>query len=122
VSTTDNRGNDNGWAGGLSIQYNIPYLQSQVRDLGLPSFLAGLIPLLEITWTSPASTPSTRRTAWTFAPGVIFASDTYQIGIEALIPGNKAAGTTVGAIAQFHLFFDDLFPTTLGKPLFNWAD
>ena len=97
VSTTDNRGNNNGWAGGLSIQYSIPYLQSQVRDLGLPSFLAGLIPLLEITWTSPASTPSTQRTAWTFAPGVIFASDTYQIGIEALIPGNKAAGTTVGS-------------------------
>jgi len=23
----------------------------------------------------------------------------------------------IGAIGQFHLYFDDLFPTTLGKPL-----
>ena len=118
VSMTDNRGDSNAWAAGISIQYSIPYLQSQVRDLGLPAFLGGLIPLLEITWTSPASTPSTQATTWTFAPGVIYLSDNYQVGVEALIPGNKAAGTTVGAIAQFHLFFDDLFPTTLGKPLF----
>ena len=92
-----------------------------MRDLGLPRFLTGLIPLLEVTWTSPASSPNAQRTAWTFAPGVIYMADTYQVGLEALIPANKGAGTTVGAIAQLHLFFDDLFPTTLGKPLLDWV-
>jgi hypothetical protein len=45
--------------------------------------------------------------------------DTYQVGLEALIPGNKAAGPHAGFIAQVHFFFDDMFPNTLGKPLFQ---
>jgi len=90
-----------------------------VRDFGLPSFIGGMIPILEITWSSPASTPSTEGTAWTFAPGVIYMGDCYQVGIEALIPGNKTAGTNVGAIAQLHLFLDDIFPSSIGKPIFE---
>jgi hypothetical protein len=43
----------------------------------------------------------------------------YQIA-EALIPGNKQTGSHMGVIAQFHLYFDDLFPTGLGKPIVNW--
>jgi hypothetical protein len=38
-------------------------------------------------------------------------------------PGMKTANgwiSHVGAIAQFHLYFDDLFPTSLGKPIVNW--
>ena len=38
--------------------------------------------------------------------------------LEALIPLNRAAGSNVGAIAQLHLYFDDLFPNSIGKPLF----
>ena len=33
------------------------------------------------------------------------------MSVEALIPGNKQTGSHVGVIAQFHLYFDDLFPT-----------
>ena len=54
-----------------------------------------------------------------FAPGVIYLGDTFQFCIEALIPGNKASGTNVGLITQIHLFFDDLLPNTLGKPLLD---
>jgi hypothetical protein len=39
--------------------------------------------------------------------------------VEALIPANKASGSNVGVIAQFHVFFDDLFPNSLGKPIFE---
>jgi hypothetical protein len=46
--------------------------------------------------------------------------DTWEVGVEALIPGNKATGNHVGVIAMFHLFFDDLFPNSLGKPLVDW--
>lgn len=114
-----NNGNNNAWAGGISIQYSIPYLQSQVKDVGLRGFLGNLIPLVEFTWSSPASSPSTEGTKWTAAPGVVYMADWGQAGIEALIPLNRAAGTTVGVVGMLHFFFDDLFPTSLGKPLFN---
>ena len=114
-----NNGASNAWAGGFSVQYSLPYLQSQVRDLGLPHLIGGLVPVVEVTWSSPASSPSSSGTTWTVAPGVIYVGDTFQVGIEALIPANKAAGSNVGAIAQMHFFFDDLFPHSLGKPIFN---
>ena len=86
----------------------------------LPAFIGRLTPLIEITWSSPATSPSTQGTTWIAAPGVIYSAPWYQVGIEALIPLNKAAGTNVGVIAQFHVFFDDLFPNTLGKPVVDW--
>lgn len=116
----DNNGSPNSWAGGLSIQYSIPYLQSQVRDFGLPDFIGRMIPLVEITWFSPAEAPAIGLPATlTIAPGVIYMADSYQVGVEALIPGNRAAGPHVGGIAQLHFFFDDLFPNSLGKALFQ---
>jgi hypothetical protein len=115
-----NRGMSNRWFGGMAIQYSIPYLQSQVKDFGLRSFLGGLTPTVEITWSSPATSPSTEGTTWTVAPGLLYSADWYQIGVEALIPLNKRTGTNVGVIAQFHMFFDDLFPNTIGKPVVDW--
>jgi hypothetical protein len=118
VSLQNNNGNGNSLSGGLSLQYSIPYLQSQVKDYGLGDFLGRMIPLVEVTWNAP-TTPSPLATTWTISPGVIYLADTYQVGIEALIPANKAAGTNVGVIAQLHFFFDDIFPNSLGKPIFE---
>ena len=114
-----NNGNNNAWSGGISIQYSIPYLQSQVRDVGLHGFLGNLIPIVEFTWSSPASSPSAQGTTWTAAPGVIYLADWGEVGLEALIPLNRTTGTTVGAVGLVHFFFDDLFPNTIGKPIFN---
>ena len=114
-----NDGYSNRYVGGLSLQYSIPYLQSQVRDVGLRGFVGHLIPLVEITYSSPTR-PHDLPMQLQAAPGVIYEGDTFQVGVEALIPLNKATGTNVGVIAQFHLFFDDLFPNTLGKPLLDW--
>ncbi len=119
ISTQFNNGNNNAWNGGLSLQYSIPYLQSQVKDLGLPSFIGNLVPVVELTWSSPAGSPSTQGTTWTVAPGVIYLAQWGEIGAEALIPANKAAGTNVGAAVLVHFFFDDLFPTSIGKPIFE---
>ena len=119
IAAQFNNGNNNAWSGGISLQYSIPYLQSQVRDVGLPGFLGNLIPIVEFTWTSPASSPSTQGTTWTAAPGVIYMAQWGEIGLEALIPLNKAAGTNVGAVGLVHFFFDDLYPTSLGKPFFQ---
>jgi hypothetical protein len=115
-----NNGNANQWFGGVSLQYSIPYLQAQVKDYGLPNFLGRLTPLVEATWSSPATSPHTQGTAWTIAPGFIYSGDWYQLGVEALIPVNRAAGTNVGVIAQFHVFLDEIFPNSIGRPLFNF--
>jgi hypothetical protein len=119
MSTQYNNGNANQWNGAMSLQYSIPYLQSQVKDFGLPDFVGRLTPVVEVSWSSAASAPNNLSTTWTVAPGVLYNADTYQIGLEALIPANKNAGSNVGVIAQFHIFLDDIFPNTLGKPLFN---
>ena len=119
IAAQFNNGANNAWAGGLSLQYSIPYLQSQVRDYGLRGVLGDLIPIVELTWTSPAGKPSAQGTMWTVAPGAIYETRWGQVGLEALIPANRTTGTTVGAVALVHFFFDDLFPNTLGKPIFQ---
>jgi hypothetical protein len=118
-STLGNNGNPNSVNGALSIQYSIPYLQSQVKDFGLPGFLGRLIPLVETTWFSPTAAPAGGfPSKWIISPGVIYMGDTFQAGIEALIPANRQSGHNVGVIAQVHFFFDDLFRGSfLGKPL-----
>ncbi len=116
-SADDNNGAPNSWTGGLSIQYSIPYLESQVKDFGLPDLIGRLIPLVEFGYYSPASKDPNGPETLTYAAGAIWLGDTFQVGLEALIPGNKAAGKNIGGIVQVHYFFDDLFPNSLGKPL-----
>lgn len=115
-----NNGTENRWVGGLSLQYSIPYLQSQVRDLGLPAVLGRLTPLIELAWSSPASHPHALGTQYLFGVGAVYAAETYAVSLEALMPANGQTGRAIGAIAQFHLYLDDLFPHSLGKPLISW--
>ena len=119
IATEFNNGNNNAWSGGISLQYSLPYLQSQVLNIGLPGFLGDMIPLVEFTWSSPASSPSTQGTTWIAAPGFIYLANWGEIGLEALIPLNKAAGTNVGAVGLVHFFLDDLFPHSIGRPIFH---
>ncbi len=41
------------------------------------------------------------------------------LGIPAIIPVNNRSGNRVGWIAQLHFFLDDLFPTSIGRPIFG---
>lgn len=116
-----NNGRDNAWTGGLSLQYSLRYLSSQVKDYGLPAFVNRLTPLIEVAWSSPASKPNDGdRTRYLIAAGVNYTAQSYALSVEALIPGNKQSGSHLGVIAQFHLYFDDLMPNGLGKPIANW--
>jgi hypothetical protein len=116
-----NNGRDNAWTGGLSLQYSIRYLSSQVKDYGLPTFVNRLTPLVEVAWTSPASQPNNGdSTRYLIAAGVNYTALYYAFSVEALIPGNKQTGSHLGVVAQFHLYFDDLLPHSLGKPIVNW--
>ena len=107
------------WGG--SLQYSMPYLKSAVVDLGLPDFFNHLIPLVEVSLQTPVSNTfsSGTVTTGTISPGVIWTGRYYQVGIEAMIPINRQSGTSVGVIAQLHLYLDDIFPNTIGRPLFG---
>jgi hypothetical protein len=100
----------------VSLQYSIPYLQQHVKDVGLPPLPGNLVPLIEVSLSSPRGQPTTGIVS----PGVLYEGDSWQLGIEVNIPANEATRLQqgLGFIAQFHLFLDDIFPNSLGKPIF----
>jgi hypothetical protein len=106
---------------GATIQYSMPYLKSAVIDLGLPEFVNHLIPLVEATLQTPVANTLTSgtKTTGTINPGVLWVGNTFQVGVEALIPINRQSGTNVGVIAQLHLYLDDIDPRGIGKPIFG---
>jgi hypothetical protein len=108
---------------GATVQYSMPYLKSAVVDLGLPDFINHLVPIVEATFQTPVANTLTSGTltTGTINPGVIWVGNTFQVGIEALIPINRQSGTNVGVIAQLHFFLDDIDPKGIGKPIFGNA-
>jgi len=92
-----------------------------VVDLGLPDVVNRLIPLVEVSLQTPVSNFATSGTVTTGTvnPGIIYVGDTYQLALEAMIPVNRDSGTSVGVIGQVHLFFDDIFPNSIGRPIFG---
>jgi hypothetical protein len=111
------------WSGGLSLQYSIPYLQTQIKDYELPTVLANLTPVVELGWTSAAASsrfrPTDNPTTFTVGTGAVWTGRIYSLSTEILWPLNGAAGHGLGIIGQFHLYFDDLLPNSLGKPIFG---
>jgi hypothetical protein len=108
---------------GGSLQYSMPYLKSNIVDLQLPDFVNHLIPIVEAQFATPVANnfgmPSV--TTGTVNPGVIWVGPYFQVGLEAIVPINRASGTGLGVLAQLHLYLDDIFPATIGKPLFGTA-
>ena len=108
----------NQWAYAASLQYSIPYLQQHVKALNLSDFVARLVPVVEIALSTPEHGGSTTGT---ISPGVFYEANSWQAGLEVMIPANaatrKSQGT--GLIFQFHVFLDDVLPNSLGKPLID---
>jgi hypothetical protein len=112
---------------GFAIEYSLEFLEHHVRDVGLKPPFDRIIPLVEITTATPLNrgfnpdagmtNAGGRATTGIIAPGVIWAGQYYQIGAEALLPYGEGQGHGVGALLQFHLFLDDLFPNSIGRPL-----
>ncbi len=103
---------------GLSLQYQLPYLQQHVADIGIPAPFKNMIPLIELA----ANTTENRRpsfTTGTLNPGVLYETKYFQIGVEALVPINHDSGDHIGAVVQIWFFLDDMAPKYFGKPLFN---
>jgi hypothetical protein len=104
---------------GFALEYSVIYLQSQVKDIGLRAPFDRLIPLVEFAFQSPLNRGEQGQTTGTINPGIIWAGKYFQLGVEAVVPINERTGNNVGVIAQLHFFIDDLFPHSLGRPLFG---
>ena|SRR5438105_3196171 len=103
---------------GLAIEYSLTYLQSQVRDVGLRPPFDRMIPLVEIALEKPLDSIS-QKFSGTINPGVLWAGQYVQLGAEAQFPVNGSSGRGVGFVVQLHLYIDDLFPQTIGRPIFG---
>ena len=104
---------------GGSIQYSMPYLKSEIRDYQLPDFINHLIPIVEVQLATPVANNygSSALTTGTINPGVIWVGSYFQVGLEAVVPVNAESGHGIGVLGQLHLYLDDMFPTTIGRPL-----
>jgi hypothetical protein len=102
---------------GASLQYNLQYLQSYVRDVGLPTPLNRMIPIVEVVMQTPLDAPrGNGRVTGTVNPGLIWFGRYIQLGLEAVIPINERSGKNVGVLGQVHFYLDDIAPK-----IFSWT-
>lgn len=102
---------------GVTVQYSVPYLQSFVRDIGLPKPFSRMIPLVEFSMQTSLDDPKNAgRTTGTVNPGIIWFGRFVQIGIEAIVPINERSGKNIGVMGQLHFFLDDIMPQ-----IFSWT-
>ncbi|MGH7952874.1 MAG: hypothetical protein ACREFE_13290 [Limisphaerales bacterium] len=103
---------------GFALEYSLPYLQSQVKDIGLPAPFKNMIPLVEFSFETPENRGGGPTTG-TINPGILWGNKHLQIGAEAIIPVNSATGNEIGAVVQVQFFIDDLLPKVFGHPIFG---
>jgi hypothetical protein len=104
---------------GFSLQYQLPYLQSKVKDVGLPKPLRDMILLVEFPFQTGENRGERGLTTGSVNPGVLWETKWAQFGAEAIIPVNPASGRNVGAVFQVWIFLDDLDPKHFGHPIFG---
>jgi hypothetical protein len=104
---------------GLTVQYSMPYLAAHVHDYGLPDWVNQLTPLVEFTLDQPVRNRGDERTTGTINPGLLWTGRHVQLGAEAIVPINGDSGSSVGVAVQVHIFIDDIFAHSLGRPLFG---
>jgi hypothetical protein len=112
---------------GGTIQYSLQYMNAYVHELN-PEFLRHLVFDVEANFTSPVSNigpsminsiPGTHETTGVVGPGLYYIAHDYELGIYGAFPINQGSGKHPGVFAIVDFFLDDLFPNTLGKPIFG---
>ncbi len=104
---------------GFTVQYSLQYLQAFVKDVGLGAPFDRMIPLVELPLETCLNRGCGGRTTGTVNPGLIWFGKYLQLGLEAAIPINDRSGKNVGVRGIVHFFIDDLFPESLGRPIFR---
>jgi len=103
---------------GFTLQYSLMYLQSFVKDIGLGTPFSRMIIVTEFPMETCLSADCKGKITGTVNPGIVWCGKYMEFGIAAQIPINERSGKSVGILALFHLFIDDLFPKSIGKPIF----
>ena len=103
------------WSG--AMEYSLLYLQNNVRDEGFSDIVAHLTPVIEFAMQTPSDAGG--GTTGTINPGLLWSGKYTQLGIEAIVPINHASGDNVGVLMQLHFYVDDIFPHSLGTPIFG---
>jgi len=103
---------------GITLQYSLQYLQSFIKDIGLGAPLNRTVLLLEFPMETCLNRGCSGQTTGFVNPGITWVGKTMQVGIEAQIPINDRSGDHVGVLGLVHFFLDDLFPKSLGTPIF----
>jgi hypothetical protein len=102
---------------GLVVEYSIPYLQSMVKDVGIPWPFSKMFPIVELTYSDPMSGPDAHRGGTGYwNPGIVWAGKYIELGVEAQIPLNDRTGKNTGVVGLIHLFLDDIAPS-----VFSWT-
>jgi len=114
---------------GFTIQYSLLYMNGYVQQV--PDVLRNLVFDVEAQFTSPVSNigpsaigsvPGTHETTGVVGPGLYYIAHDYELGVYGAFPINQGSGKHPGVYAIVDFFLDDLFPNTLGKPIFGPAE
>ncbi len=105
------------WA--FSLQYSLMYLQSFVKDIGLGDPFKRMILVTEFPMETCLSADCKGKITGTVNPGMVWAGKFMELGIAAQIPVNSRSGRSVGILGLIHLYIDDLFPKSIGRPIFH---
>ena len=119
-SSTSGSPNSTNLNWGFTVQYSLPYYNSHVAEIG-SDFVKHLIPITEVTFSKPLSNylPGTNQTTGTIQPGVVYMAGSWQVAVEAIVPMNSASGRGTGVVGELHFFLDDIYPDSIGKPIFT---
>jgi hypothetical protein len=104
---------------GFTLQYSLPYFNSHIAAID-KDFLKHLVPVAEFTFQTPIHNGAVAGVTQTgyFQPGAVYITDKWQLALEAMVPMTGASGHGVGVIGQLDFYLDDIFPDTLGRPIF----
>ena len=103
---------------GLTLQYNLNYLQSYVKDVGLGAPFNRMSLVVEFPMETCMNRDCEGDTTGYVNPGIVWFGKKIQLGLAAQVPINSRTGDNVGVFALLHFFIDDIYPDTLGRPLF----
>lgn len=107
---------ENSLAWGVTLMYSIPYLQSFVKDVGIPWPFSRLFPIVEFNGETLVTGHQSGETTAFANPGLIWAGKYIQFAVEAQIPLNDISGRNVGILGMVHFFLDNISPD-----IFTWT-
>jgi hypothetical protein len=105
------------WA--FTLQYSFLYLQDFVKDIGLGNPFKRMILVTEFPMETCMSADCKGQITGTVNPGVVWCGRYMEFGVAAQIPVNSRSGSSVGILGLVHLYVDDLFPKSIGAPIFR---